>query len=474
MTSCGNPNIDGESLMKGKQKFDRTVTCVKCKTQRGNLVIRHAVYCKDCFFPFVTTKIRRALDPHINESPETSRRRGLKASGNLLLGFSGGLGSTVLLNTLSNIYFPASASDNNDKGGKAHPRNKRVWEKAYICYVETSAAYPEGQVKDRSEEIRRFLKEQDTFELIEARIEDAFDWQWRKRMEKSIHELSDLVIDLADEDLPLLSVSGDNNESPVSRLRAYLSSLPTPTALQSAISSLTRNILAHTAYNLQCSHLALGTSLTSLSVALINSIAQGGGFNIPEESYEEWIPPSSPVLDSDSSDHDLTEKKILRIVRPLRDVGMKECGAWAYWKGLRVVGREKPSIFGSKQTIGGLTKNFIVGLEKDYPSTVSTIARTCAKIAPKEQAQLQCALCERPTPDHIINWKSRISIRSLDKNERSITNSVSAGGDVNSSANESLSESLCYFCHTLLTSKSPRSVVAPNTRKILWRAMKLM
>ena len=98
---------------------------------------------RDCFFPFVTTKIRRALDPHINESPETSRRRGLKASGNLLLGFSGGLGSTVLLDTLSNIYFHASAGDNNDKGGKAHPRNKRVWEKAYICYVETSAAYPE-------------------------------------------------------------------------------------------------------------------------------------------------------------------------------------------------------------------------------------------------------------------------------------------------------------------------------------------
>ena len=54
-------------------------------------------------------------------------------------------------------------------------------------------------MKDRSEEIRRFLKEQDTFELVETRIEDAFDWQWGKRMEKSIHKLSDLVIDLADE-----------------------------------------------------------------------------------------------------------------------------------------------------------------------------------------------------------------------------------------------------------------------------------
>ena len=38
---------------------------------------------------------------------------------------------------------------------------------------------------------------------------------------------------------------------------------------------------------------------------------------------------------------------------------------------------------------------FIVGLENDYPSTVSTIARTCAKVKPKDVAQGVCALCER-------------------------------------------------------------------------------
>lgn len=39
--------------------------------------------------------------------------------------------------------------------------------------------------------------------------------------------------------------------------------------------------------------------------------------------------------------------------------------------------------------------DFIVGLEKDFPSTVSTIARTCGKLAPKDEQGENCALCER-------------------------------------------------------------------------------
>lgn len=42
-----------------------------------------------------------------------------------------------------------------------------------------------------------------------------------------------------------------------------------------------------------------------------------------------------------------------------------------------------------------INQDFIVGLERDYPSTVSTIARTCAKVKPKDEAQDVCALCER-------------------------------------------------------------------------------
>lgn len=95
----------------------------------------------------MTTKFRRCLDPHINQSSESSRRALLKASGNLLVGFSGGLGCSVLLDVLGQNYFPQKqttpAANEKGGGGKAHPRNKRIWEKAYVCYVEVSSAFPE-------------------------------------------------------------------------------------------------------------------------------------------------------------------------------------------------------------------------------------------------------------------------------------------------------------------------------------------
>lgn len=126
----------------------------------------------------------------------------------------------------------------------------------------------------------------------------------------------------------------------------------------------------------------------------------GGGFVIREEAGEQWVPRSGGTAG----------QPIIKVVRPLKDIGMKECAAWVWWNGLQVVGKEK--VTNGKQGIGGLTKgmvkiwldisprlkcdaDFIVGLERDYPSTVSTIARTCAKLAPKAAASEWCALCER-------------------------------------------------------------------------------
>jgi cytoplasmic tRNA 2-thiolation protein 2 len=172
--------------------------------------------------------------------------------------------------------------------------------------------------------------------------------------------------------------------------------LPTQTSFQTSIQTLVRGLLFQTALHTESSHLLLGASLTSLAISLISSISQGGGFNVREEASEDWSPPSLPG-------------RSVRIVRPLRDIGIKECATYAWWQRITVVGKEK--WLNSRQGIGGLTKGrvlscfwiltlnavseFIVGLEKDYPSTVSTITRTCAKLAPKHETTVTCALCQR-------------------------------------------------------------------------------
>ncbi|KII89983.1 hypothetical protein PLICRDRAFT_108412 [Plicaturopsis crispa FD-325 SS-3] len=458
MSSCGNPTAETDALMPRRLKFDKSRSCVRCKASVGNIVIRHAVYCKDCFFPLVTSKFRRCLDPSVRMDlkPDGPRRMKLKASGNLLIGYSGGLGSTVLSDLVSRCYFsPEVAAPDDAKGGKDHPRNVRVWKKATVCYVEICNAFP--GMRDKTEEIRRAVQQYPEFDFIPLRIEDAFDSRWWAKVggSESLH----LGLDLSNEDLPVSPVPDSNQHStPVESLQLYLSSLPTQTAIPTSIHTLIRLLLLHTANTTESSHLVLGTSLTSLSIALISSISQGGGYVVREEAQEEWTP---PILQR--SETARTKKRSIKVIRPLRDVGMKECAAWAFWNESTVVGKDK--LPGSKHGIGGLTKDFIVGLEKDYPSTVSAIARTCGKLAPKDASSRTCALCARPAQMDVQGWKSRTAIRSYEPPDPKSDDPTTSNGNIHAETETtdhlppSLTPYLCYACHTTLTSRSSRGAV---------------
>ncbi len=267
----------------------------------------------------------------------------------------------------------------------------------------------------------------------------------------------------------------------IAALKAHLLALPTPTATLSTLSTLTRLLLLYTAYSIGASHLVLGTSLTSLSISLISSISQGGGFVVPQTIQEEWIPPFVKRAPGDSP-----WKGEVRLIRPLREVSMKECQAWIWWRQLSVVGKQ--SIPVSKQTIGYLTKGshiyelliyllrltngfteFIIGLERDYPSTISTIAKTAGKLAPKGESGERCVLCElwvvlcsssvprswnisRPMQQSVRGWKDRTSIRSFTED----------ASHVDDASSLCLLSHLCHSCHTTLTSKSSRSAVTPG------------
>ncbi|EIM91164.1 uncharacterized protein STEHIDRAFT_91166 [Stereum hirsutum FP-91666 SS1] len=447
--SCGNPDADpAETLMPRKPKYDRGKNCIKCKDAGGSIVIRHAVYCKNCFQPLISAKFRKTLEPHINLQADGPRRSALKPAGDLLVGISGGLGSTVLLDLVHRTYLaPRGTTD--DYGGKSHPRKDKVWKKIRVCYVELCDAF--SGMEDRTEMVRSSVERYEGFEFIALRVQDAFDPAWWLKTTGAQMPAS-LSVDLTNEDLPLSSSSSGSPPSPLSSLQTYLRSLPTQTAIPTSISTLVRVLLCYTAKSTGSSHLVLGTSLTSLSIALISSISQGGGFVVPQESYEEWSLPKTQ-LPATSAPSEMGKKRKkewkgeVRVVRPLREIGMKECAAWAWWNELPVVGKEK--LPGIRQTVGGLTKDFIVGLEKDFPSTVSTIARTCGKLAPKDEQGENCALCERPAQRTVQDWKARISIRS-----------ITAENTPSAARQQTLTPRLCYSCHTTLTSKSPRSVVS--------------
>ena len=156
--------------------------------------------------------------------------------------------------------------------------------------------------------------------------------------------------------------------SPLVALRTYLASLPTPTALSATLSTLIRLLLQYTALATDSSHLLLGTSLTSLAIQLVSSVSQGGGFHIREEAQEEWHPGeagggTTPLPESVPKRR--TIKQSVRIIRPLREVGMKECAAWSWWMDLPVVGREKWEWQGNKPGLHQLTKGKFASSVRD-------------------------------------------------------------------------------------------------------------
>lgn len=90
----------------------------------------------------MTSKFRRCLEPYVNATHDGPRHKGLKPSGNLIIGLSGGLGSTVLLDLVYRLYISPDLGLRSTEGGSNHPMHERVWKKVYACYVETSDALP--------------------------------------------------------------------------------------------------------------------------------------------------------------------------------------------------------------------------------------------------------------------------------------------------------------------------------------------
>lgn len=96
---------------------------------------------RNCFQPLISAKFRKTLEPHINLQADGPRRSALKPAGDLLVGLSGSLGSTVLLDLVHRTYLaPRGATD--EYGGKSHPRKDKVWKKIRVCYVELCDAFP--------------------------------------------------------------------------------------------------------------------------------------------------------------------------------------------------------------------------------------------------------------------------------------------------------------------------------------------
>ena len=170
--------------------------------------------------------------------------------------------------------------------------------------------------------------------------------------------------------------------SPSDQLKTLFSSLASLTAKEDMLQSLRSQLLATVARQLVCTKVMVGDNSTRLAVQLFSNVAQGRGGAVPLNTGM-----------CDIRYHDVT------FIRPMREFAAKEIAYYNYCNDIITV--SLPSLsFGSplNGSIDRLTEHFVVGLQSEFPSTVSTIFRTGNKLtlSRQENATESCVLCQSP------------------------------------------------------------------------------
>ncbi|XP_026212663.1 cytoplasmic tRNA 2-thiolation protein 2 [Anabas testudineus] len=342
--------------------------CVKCKEASAAVVIRAGdAYCRVCFKEYFIHKFRAML----------GKNRLIFPGEKVLLAVSGGPSSCSMLNQV--------------KEGLSQNAHKKLRFRPGIIYIDEG-----GAVGQSVEERRRTVAElqgvfratgflfyvvplEQVLNLPSSVVASApappehLSSAYKAAVDRFIQ--SDGSSCLTPQDKGQTSLP-EVHESQTQVLQQLIASAKTLTAKQDLLNTLRQHLLVHTARTEGYSKLMLGDNCTRLAVKLLTSISLGRGAQLAQDTGF-----------SDSRYGDIIS------VRPMRDYSAKEI---AYYNHLFNV----PSVFipsldtktADKASVQRLTESFVIKLQADFPSTVSTIYRTGEK--------LQTARLSSSTADH--------------------------------------------------------------------------
>ncbi|GAA5926637.1 hypothetical protein JCM1841_003189 [Sporobolomyces salmonicolor] len=453
--SCGRPTQDeaGEDHMP--PAVTPSSSCVRC----GNppkIVVRTTAWCHDCFLAAFTSRFRRGIDGartvsksgfDVYEGIKHNPRRKEQEGGSLskvLLAFSGGASSRAMLELFEASYFKQLSdqadeptADSKGKQRKKHSRHPPAFAECEVVYVDESGLPGHGE--DHTEEIRRIVETTTPFTFVPLKLEDVF-----APSSSPVFDTSLLSSSLPSSPLPS---SSSSSLSALSQLHSLFTRNPalsstSSTALRTALLS---SLLRRTARQRGAEVLLLGDSGTRIGIKILAGMAQGRGFSAGEEVASEYV---------DRSEGAGCE---VLVVRPLALSLAKEVVYYGKTKGLETVTvlNEETSVAGmnrlggegrkdvKKRGIEALVEDFVLSLESQFPSTVSTVVRTAHKLGLRaadaairshgERGTETCALCGMPAQRDAEGWRRAITISDLQAARKALAPAAkfsTSGGEI--------------------------------------------
>ncbi|KAG5677289.1 hypothetical protein PVAND_007058 [Polypedilum vanderplanki] len=303
--------------------------CKKCSNEKSVINIIYAM-CKTCFLHYVTHKFRASL----------SASKIVPSNSKVLLNFSGYAPDVCILDMI-------------DKGLLLEYHKKLRFE-LEIIYIDEDCLNEGNDINDLK---RRYERIDKVKKILEQFVK--FKCHYSSIANKYIV-------------LPLDDIKENDMNAVINdeiKLLAYLKSLKSSTCKQDYVDIIRNENLRHIANQLNCQFVFLTDTTIDLAKRFISNMALGRG--------------SSVAFDVSFCDDRV---KSIRFLRPIKNVNMIEVESYIKLKDLDVIGAQKEISNTNQLSIQNVTSQFIDGLQQNFSSTVSTVARGCSKIAPYKKS----------------------------------------------------------------------------------------
>ncbi|NXT95245.1 CTU2 protein, partial [Anhinga rufa] len=357
--------------------------CVKCKQGSAALVIRLGdAFCRGCFREYFVHKFRAML----------GKNRVIFPGEKVLLALSGGPASSAMLRQVQE--------------GLSRETAKRLRFVPGLIYVDEGAVRGQSPAQ-REQSLARMetLLQATGFPYHLAHLEQALELpasilqpgpggsgepgpSYKEAVEGFIQEQRQEGDQDSGTSSPSLNTQmGDSSASRLpaaartQELLRLFEAVETPTAREELLQMLRTHLILQTARTKGYAKVMTGESCTRVAIKLLTNLALGRG---------AFLAVDTGFVDNRHGD--------VMVVRPMREYMAKEIAFYNHFFEVpTVIAPPLPTKRREKPSIHRLIERFLLGLQEDFPSTISTVYRTGEKLSPapaKASSESErCLLC---------------------------------------------------------------------------------
>ncbi|OAD01597.1 hypothetical protein MUCCIDRAFT_156834 [Mucor lusitanicus CBS 277.49] len=262
---------------------------------------------------------------------------------------------------------------------------------AIVCHIDESTLF-ESTAKSSEKLAQDFKQHYSEFEYFSYRLEEVFGPEFTKSdtFDKILKSISG-GIENGEYEHYVKCVQSNANKSQAEQLKQLFTNIKKTTAKEDLLWNIKMEMLVTVARREGCPYIFMADSATRQAIKMISMTSKGRGYSVALDVS----------VDNTQSFKDLC------IMRPMKDMLSKEIGFYNHFANVtqfETLPYNFSTMMPGKTSIDRLTEEFIVSIEREFPSTVSTICRTVMKLTPSANMDLAKTF---------VKSTSRTTMRSL-------------------------------------------------------------